>query len=149
MLSTNVIVSLISISRPPPLFLWRSSRSAANPGVLCGLDLLVSLVSWIAAMLTLLLWRKVSSSVIIYCVYIICTIYNRMLCIMVGSFLILKSATGVLLSGSITNNYNSHILCDCVDFTSIAAKMGPALICCSPDTSLGLRCSMNGELGSY
>ena len=47
-----------------PLFLWRSSRTAANPGVLSGLDLLVSLVSWIAAMLTLLLWRKVSSSVI-------------------------------------------------------------------------------------
>ena len=54
MLSTKGIVSLISISRPPPLFLWRLS----------GLVLLVSLASWIAAMLTLLLWRKVSSSVI-------------------------------------------------------------------------------------
>ena len=55
MLSTKGIVSLISISRPPPLFLWRSSRTAAHPGVLGGLDLLVSLVSWIADMLTLLL----------------------------------------------------------------------------------------------
>ena len=64
MLSTKGIVSLISISRLPPLFLWRSSRTAANPDVLSGLDLLVSLVSWIAAMLTLLLWRKVSSSLI-------------------------------------------------------------------------------------
>ena len=27
MLSTKGIVSLISISRPPPLFLWRSSRT--------------------------------------------------------------------------------------------------------------------------
>ena len=64
MLSTKGIVSLISISRPPPLFLWRSSRTTAHPGVLSGLVLLVSLVSWMAAMLTLLLWRKVSSSVI-------------------------------------------------------------------------------------
>ena len=64
MLSTNGIVSLISISRPPPLFLWRSIRTIANPGVLSGLDLLVRLVSWIAAMLTLLLWGKVISSVI-------------------------------------------------------------------------------------
>ena len=55
---------MISISRRPPLFFWRSSRTAAHPVVLSGLDLLVSLVSWIAAMLTLLLWRKVSSSVI-------------------------------------------------------------------------------------
>ena len=61
MLSTKGIVSLIGICWPPPLFLCRSSRTAAHPGVLCGLDLLVS---WIAAMLTLLLWRKVSSSVI-------------------------------------------------------------------------------------
>ena len=52
------------ISMPPPLFLWRSSRTADHPDVFSGLVLLVSLVSWIAAMLTLLLWRKVSSSVI-------------------------------------------------------------------------------------
>ena len=64
MLSTKGIVSLISISRPPHLYLCRSSSTAAHPGVLCGLVLLVSLVSWIAAMLTLLLLRKVSSSVI-------------------------------------------------------------------------------------
>ena len=64
MLKTKGIVSLISISRPPPLFLWRSSRTAAYPGVLSGIVLLVSLVDWIAAMLTLLLWRKVISSVI-------------------------------------------------------------------------------------
>ena len=64
MLSTKWIVSLISICRSPPLFLWRSSRNAAHPGVLIGLFLLVSLASWIAAMLTLLLWRKVSSSMI-------------------------------------------------------------------------------------
>ena len=63
MLSTKGIVSLISITRPPPLFLWWSSRTAAHLGVIIGLVLLVSLVSWIAAMLTLLLWRKVSSSV--------------------------------------------------------------------------------------
>ena len=36
MLSTKGIVSLPSISRPPPLFLLRSSRTAAYPGVLCG-----------------------------------------------------------------------------------------------------------------
>ena len=65
MLSTKGIVSLISISRPPTLVLWRSSRTATHPGVLSGLVLLVSLVSWIAAMLTLLLWRLVSSSVIL------------------------------------------------------------------------------------
>ena len=59
-----VDVSLISICRPPPLFMWRSSRTPAHPGVFSGLVLFVSLVSWIAAMLTLLLWRKVSSSVI-------------------------------------------------------------------------------------
>ena len=41
------IVSLIS--RPPSLFLLRSSRTAAHPGVFSGL---VLLVSWIAAMLT-------------------------------------------------------------------------------------------------
>ena len=64
MLSTKGVESLISISRPPPLFLWRLSRTAAHPGVFIGLVLLVSLLSWIAAMLTLLLWRKVSSSVI-------------------------------------------------------------------------------------
>ena len=64
MLSTKRVVSFISISRSSPLFLWRSSRTAAHPSVLSGLDLLVSLVSWIAAMLTLLLRRKVSSSVI-------------------------------------------------------------------------------------
>ena len=63
MLSTKGIVTLISISRPQPLFLWRSSRTAAHPVVLSGLDMLVSLVSWIAAMLTLLPWRKVSKSV--------------------------------------------------------------------------------------
>ena len=65
-LSTKGIVSLISVSRPSPLFMWRSSRTAANLGVLCGSDLLVSLVSWIAAILALLLWRKVSSSVIFH-----------------------------------------------------------------------------------
>ena len=54
----------ISISRPPPLFLWRSSRSGAHHVVFNGLVLLVSLVSWIAAILTLLLWRKVRISVI-------------------------------------------------------------------------------------
>ena len=43
---------LINISRPLPLFLWRSSRTAAHPGILSGLVLLVSLVSWMAAMLT-------------------------------------------------------------------------------------------------
>ena len=64
MLLTKGIMSLISISRPPPLFLRRSSRSAAHPGVFSRLVLLVSLVSWIAAILTLLLWRKVSRSVI-------------------------------------------------------------------------------------
>ena len=63
MLSTKGIVALIRISRPPPLFLRRLSLTAANPGVLSGLVMLVSLVSWIAAMLTLLQWRKVSSSV--------------------------------------------------------------------------------------
>ena len=31
------IASLICISSPRPLFLWRSSRTAAHPGVLCGL----------------------------------------------------------------------------------------------------------------
>ena len=64
MLSTKGIVSLISTSRPPPLFLWRSSRTAANPGAISGLILLVILVSWIEAMLTLLLCRNVSSSAI-------------------------------------------------------------------------------------
>ena len=65
MLSTKGIMSFIIISRQPPLFLWRSSRSAAHSIVYSGLVLLVSLVSWIEAMLTLLLWRKVSSSVIL------------------------------------------------------------------------------------
>ena len=43
MLPTKGILSLISISRPPPLFLRRSSRTAAHPGILGGLVLLVSL----------------------------------------------------------------------------------------------------------
>ena len=64
MLSTKGLVSLISISRPTPLFLLRSSRTSAYPDALCGLVLLVSLVSWIVAMVTLLQWRKVSSYVI-------------------------------------------------------------------------------------
>ena len=64
MLSTQGIVSLINISRPSPLLLRRSSRTADLPGVSSSLVMLVSLVSWMSAMLTLLLWRKVSSSVI-------------------------------------------------------------------------------------
>ena len=52
MLSTKRIVSLINISRPSPLYLWRSSRTAAHPGVFSGIVLLVSLVSLMAAMLT-------------------------------------------------------------------------------------------------
>ena len=64
MLSTKGIVSLISISSPPPLFLWRSSRTAAHLDILSGLVLLVILAFFIAAMFALLLWRKVSSSVI-------------------------------------------------------------------------------------
>ena len=64
MYSTKGVMSLISISRPLLLFFRRSSRTAAHPGVRCGLALSLCLVSWIAAMLTLLLWRKVSSSVI-------------------------------------------------------------------------------------
>ena len=63
-MSTKGIESLISISRPPPLILWRSSRTAVHPGIFNDLVLLVMLFSWIAAMLTLLLWRKVSGSVI-------------------------------------------------------------------------------------
>ena len=39
MLSTKRIISLISISRPPPLFLWRSSRTAAHFGVFSGVCL--------------------------------------------------------------------------------------------------------------
>ena len=35
-LSTKGIVSLISINRPPPLFMWRKSRTAAHPGDNCG-----------------------------------------------------------------------------------------------------------------
>ena len=58
------IVSLISISRPQPMFLWWSSHTAVNSGDFSGLVLLVSLVSRIAAMLILLQWRKVCSSVI-------------------------------------------------------------------------------------
>ena len=65
MLSTKGIVSLIRISKPTPLFLWRSCCTAAHPGVFSGLFLLVSMVSKIAAMLTLLLWRKVSNSAIL------------------------------------------------------------------------------------
>ena len=63
--STKGIVSLISISRPPSLSLWRSSRTAAHPDVISSLILLVSLASWIAAMFTLLLWRKVRGSVML------------------------------------------------------------------------------------
>ena len=65
MLSTKGVVSLISISRPPPLFLWWSNHTAAHPGVFSGLALMICLVSWIAAMLTLLLWSKVSCLVIL------------------------------------------------------------------------------------
>ena len=65
MLLTKGVVPLICISMPPPLFLWRSCCTSAHPGVFNGLVFLVSLASWIAAMLTLLLWRKVSSSVIL------------------------------------------------------------------------------------
>ena len=54
---------LIGIGRPPPLFSWRSSRTATN-GVISGLVLFVSLVYWIVAMLTLLLRRKIISLVI-------------------------------------------------------------------------------------
>ena len=64
MLSMMGTVSLISISRPSRLFLCLSSQTTVHPGVFSGLDLLVGLDSRIAAMLTLLLWRKVSSSVI-------------------------------------------------------------------------------------
>ena len=60
MFSTKGIVSMTSISRPPPLLLWRSSRTATHPGVFSDLVLSVSLVSWIAAILTLLLLRKES-----------------------------------------------------------------------------------------
>ena len=74
MLSTKGIVSLISISRPPPLLLWRSSRTVAHHGVLSSLVLLVSLVSWIAAML---LWRKVSSSVIFPQIPFVCHCISR------------------------------------------------------------------------
>ena len=59
------VVSLISINRQLPLFFWRLSRPAGHPGVFSDLLLLVSLPSWIAAMLTILLWRKVSTSVIL------------------------------------------------------------------------------------
>ena len=57
-------MSLISIRRPPPLFMWRPIRTAAHPGIFSGLVLLVSLVSCMAEMLKFLLWRKVSSSMI-------------------------------------------------------------------------------------
>ena len=62
LLSTKGIVFLTSISRPPPLFLWWSSRTDAHPGDFSGMDLLVKKVSWIASMLTLFIWRKVNSS---------------------------------------------------------------------------------------
>ena len=65
MLLTKGIVSLISINRPPPLFVLRSSRTATHPGVFSSIVLMVSTVSWIAAMLALLLWKNVSSSVIL------------------------------------------------------------------------------------
>ena len=84
MLSTKAVVSLISISRPPPLFLWRSSRTAANPGVLGGLVLLVSMVSWIVAMLTLLLCRKVSSTVIFALIPFAFHCINRRQLVVVG-----------------------------------------------------------------
>ena len=42
MLSSKGIVSLINISRPPPLFLWRSSHTADHPGVFNGLVLLIN-----------------------------------------------------------------------------------------------------------
>ena len=64
MLSTKGIVSLISISRPPSFFLVAVKSHSCPSWRLSGLVLLVSMVSWIAAMLTLLLWRKVSNSVI-------------------------------------------------------------------------------------
>ena len=54
----------LSMKGSSHLFFWMSSRSAAYPCVFSGIDLLVSLVSWIAAMLTLS-WGKVSSSVIL------------------------------------------------------------------------------------
>ena len=43
--------------------LRRSTRTAANPGVFSGFVTYVNLVSMISAMLTLLLWRKVSSDI--------------------------------------------------------------------------------------
>ena len=60
----NVLLSkgvMSLISRQPPLFLWRSNRTAVHPGVFSGLVLLVSFVSWNAAILAYMLWRKVSS----------------------------------------------------------------------------------------
>ena len=48
MLSTKRIVSLISINRPPPLFLWRSCRTATHHGVLSSLVLLVGFVDIVA-----------------------------------------------------------------------------------------------------
>ena len=53
------------ISRQPPLFLWRSIRTPAHPGVFSGLVLLISLFFGIAAVLTLMMWSKISSSVIL------------------------------------------------------------------------------------
>ena len=41
MLSTNGTVSLININKPTSLFFWRSSRTAAHPGVFSGLVFLV------------------------------------------------------------------------------------------------------------
>ena len=96
MLSMKVIVSLISTSRPPPLFLWRSSCTAVHPGVLCSLVLLVSLVSWMAAMLTLLLWRKVSSSVIFPLIPSHCISHRQLVCVCVETgpvfFILISSA---------------------------------------------------------
>ena len=45
MLSTKGVMSLISISRLPPFFLWCSSCTAAHPSVFSGFVLLVSLDS--------------------------------------------------------------------------------------------------------
>ena len=58
------------------MFLWLSSRTAAYPGLFVGLDLLVSLVSLITAMLTLLLWRKVSIIVSILFFILNCILHD-------------------------------------------------------------------------
>ena len=62
-LTTKGIWALISARRPSPSLSLRSSRTVAHPGVFSGLDLIVSLVSW---MLILLLWMKIISSVIFH-----------------------------------------------------------------------------------